>query len=126
LRNSPHLSKNTVKHWVVWLSTVVGCTALSYIIASAIPVFGGLVNLIGATFGTFICIQPFVRNCCFRCAGTLLTSGRNVAVGQLEETKPRDELVPHGRLERIHHRYRLLLHGRGSESLRDRRCPFMS
>jgi len=38
----------------------MGCTILAYVIASAIPVFGGLVNLIGATFGTFICIVPFV------------------------------------------------------------------
>ena len=60
LRNSVHLSKNTVKHWVVWLSSVIGCTILAYVIASAIPVFSGLVNLIGATFGTFICIVPFV------------------------------------------------------------------
>lgn len=40
----------------------IGCTAgatiISYIIASAIPVFGGLVALIGALFGTLLGFQP--------------------------------------------------------------------
>jgi hypothetical protein len=33
-------------------------TAISYIIASAIPVFGGLVSLVGALLGTLMCFQP--------------------------------------------------------------------
>jgi hypothetical protein len=31
---------------------------IAYIIASAIPVFGGLVSLIGALLGTLMCFQP--------------------------------------------------------------------
>jgi hypothetical protein len=31
----------------------------AYIIASAIPIFGSLVALIGSTFGTFLCFQPY-------------------------------------------------------------------
>jgi cbb3-type cytochrome oxidase subunit 1 len=63
LRGSEHLSSNTVKHWIVWLSSVTGCILFSYVVASAIPVFGGLVNLIGASLGTLVCIQAFVCPC---------------------------------------------------------------
>lgn len=42
--------------------TWIGCTGTvagtAYIIASAIPVFGGLVSLVGALLGTLICFQP--------------------------------------------------------------------
>lgn len=31
---------------------------IAYIIASGIPVFGGLVSLVGALLGTFQCLQP--------------------------------------------------------------------
>lgn len=31
---------------------------IAYVIASGIPVFGGLVSLVGALFGTFQCLQP--------------------------------------------------------------------
>ncbi|TKX19990.1 hypothetical protein C1H76_7874 [Elsinoe australis] len=58
LRGSRHLSQNTFIHWAAWL----GCTAIlaliAYIIASAIPVFGGLVSLIGALLGTLMSFQP--------------------------------------------------------------------
>lgn len=33
-------------------------TVIAYIIASAIPVFDGLVSLIGALLGTLMCFQP--------------------------------------------------------------------
>lgn len=62
MRDSPHLNKNTVKHWTVWLGCVIGCTLISYLIASAIPVFGGLIGLIGALFGTFMSMQPYVSS----------------------------------------------------------------
>jgi amino acid permease len=58
LRGSVHLASNTPTHWITW----IGCTAsnaiISYIIASAIPVFGGLVSLVGALLGTLMCLQP--------------------------------------------------------------------
>jgi len=57
LRGSPHLTSNTFKHWAVWLSCTGGCAAFSYLIASAVPVFGGLVGLIGALFGTLLSMQ---------------------------------------------------------------------
>ena len=68
LRGSEHLSRNTVKHWVVWLSSVIGCVLFSYVVASAIPVFNGLVSLIGASVGTLVCIQPMVSPICHTCA----------------------------------------------------------
>ncbi|GAA5824526.1 hypothetical protein JCM11251_000459 [Rhodosporidiobolus azoricus] len=57
LRNSRHLTTSTATHWSVWLGSVAGCVIFSYIIASAIPVFGGLVGLVGALFGTFLSLQ---------------------------------------------------------------------
>ncbi|GAA5907919.1 hypothetical protein JCM6882_001526 [Rhodosporidiobolus microsporus] len=57
LRNSRHLTESTPTHWGVWLGCTFGCLVISYIIASAIPVFNGLVGLIGALFGTLLCLQ---------------------------------------------------------------------
>ncbi|GAA5830874.1 hypothetical protein JCM11251_001105 [Rhodosporidiobolus azoricus] len=52
LKGSHHLAHGTRTHWAVWLSTTFGCGVVGYILASAIPVFGGLLGLIGACFGT--------------------------------------------------------------------------
>ncbi|KAM0434694.1 hypothetical protein ACHAQK_008610 [Fusarium lateritium] len=59
LRGSEHLHRNSLVHWGTWLGCTGGVTVVAYIIASAIPVFGSLVSLIGASFGTFLCFQPF-------------------------------------------------------------------
>ena len=45
-------------HWAVWIGCTFGIAIISYIIASAIPVFGGLVSLVGALLGTFVSFQP--------------------------------------------------------------------
>lgn len=58
MRGSEHLTNNSFKHWAVWFSCTSGCIIVSYIIASAIPVFGGLVSLIGALLGTLMSFQP--------------------------------------------------------------------
>lgn len=58
LRGSKHLARNTPTHWIVWFSCTAGNALISYIVASAIPVFGGLVSLIGALLGTLMCLQP--------------------------------------------------------------------
>jgi len=58
LRGSYHLTDPTFRHWATWLGCTLGTTIISYIIASAIPVFGGLVSLIGALLGTLMCFQP--------------------------------------------------------------------
>ncbi|KAJ5369226.1 uncharacterized protein N7496_008986 [Penicillium cataractarum] len=58
LKGSRHLTANTVKHWVIWLGCTFGVTIVAYIIASAIPVFGDLVSLVGALLGTPMCFQP--------------------------------------------------------------------
>ncbi|KAF4971985.1 hypothetical protein FSARC_1315 [Fusarium sarcochroum] len=59
LRGSKHLTANTFTHWAVWLSCVAGMAIIAYVIASGIPVFGGLVSLVGALLGTLQCMQLF-------------------------------------------------------------------
>ncbi|KAK4056154.1 hypothetical protein OIO90_002885 [Microbotryomycetes sp. JL221] len=56
LRGSKHLASNSWVHWTVWLSCVGGTTLIAFIIAEAIPVFGSLVSLVGALFGTIMSI----------------------------------------------------------------------
>ncbi|KAK4049683.1 hypothetical protein OIV83_003958 [Microbotryomycetes sp. JL201] len=56
LRGSKHLTSNSLVHWATWLSCVGGTTLLAFIIAEAIPVFGGLISLVGALFGTIMSI----------------------------------------------------------------------
>lgn len=58
LRGSKHLTADTFVHWATWLGCTGSITVVAYIIASAIPVFGGLVSLIGALLGTLMCFQP--------------------------------------------------------------------
>lgn len=58
LRGTRHLNHNTAKHWVTWFGFTAAVSLTAYIIASAIPVFGGLVSLIGALLGTLMCFQP--------------------------------------------------------------------
>ncbi|KAF4457495.1 hypothetical protein F53441_545 [Fusarium austroafricanum] len=59
LRGSEHIHSNNLVHWGTWLGCTGGITIVAYIIASAIPVFGALVSLIGASFGTFLSFQPY-------------------------------------------------------------------
>ncbi|CRK22476.1 hypothetical protein BN1723_002914 [Verticillium longisporum] len=58
LRGTKHLASNTIIHWATWFGCTFGVTAIAYLIASAIPVFGGLVSLIGALLGTFLSFMP--------------------------------------------------------------------
>jgi len=58
LRGSSHLARNTPIHWMTWIGCTAGNALVAYIIASAIPVFGGLVSLVGALLGTLMCLQP--------------------------------------------------------------------
>ncbi|GHJ84929.1 hypothetical protein NliqN6_1331 [Naganishia liquefaciens] len=56
LRNSEHLTAHSFTHWAVWLGVVASCVTISFILAEAIPFFGALTSLIGATLGTFMCM----------------------------------------------------------------------
>ncbi|TWU74885.1 hypothetical protein ED733_003319 [Metarhizium rileyi] len=58
LRGSKHLTTNSPVHWVTWLGCTMVTTVIAYLIASGIPVFGGLVSLIGALLGTLMSFQP--------------------------------------------------------------------
>jgi len=53
LRNSQHLQKNTMVHWVTWLSCTFGLSSISFILAEAIPIFNFLIALTGS-----ICFAP--------------------------------------------------------------------
>ena len=57
LRCSKHLTSNSVTHWCTWIGCTLSVTVVSYVIASGIPVFGGLVSLIGALLNTLQCFQ---------------------------------------------------------------------
>lgn len=58
LRGSKHLAINSIVHWVSWLGCTFGVAMIAYIIASAVPVFGGLIALVGALLGTLMTFQP--------------------------------------------------------------------
>ncbi|KAF4776081.1 transmembrane amino acid transporter [Colletotrichum scovillei] len=58
LRGSRHLTENTMKHWGIWLACTASIAITAYVIASSIPVFDGLVSLVGALFGTLLSFQP--------------------------------------------------------------------
>lgn len=58
MRGTQHLTKNTPIHWMVWLGCTFGITIIGYLIGSGIPVFDGLISLIGALFATFMSFQP--------------------------------------------------------------------
>lgn len=58
LRGTQHLNHNTAIHWLTWLGCTGSIAIIAYIIASAIPVFGGLVSLIGALLGILMSFQP--------------------------------------------------------------------
>ncbi|KAF2098799.1 hypothetical protein NA57DRAFT_76037 [Rhizodiscina lignyota] len=58
LRGSKHLTQPTFLHWGIWFGCNFSIAAVAYIIASSIPVFGGLVSLIGALLGTLLSFQP--------------------------------------------------------------------
>jgi len=58
LRGSYHLTDNTFRHWATWLGCTAFISLVAYVVASAIPVFGGLVSLVGALLGTLMCFQP--------------------------------------------------------------------
>lgn len=61
-------------HWTSWLSCVLAVTVISYCIASGIPVFGELVSLIGALFGTLMCFHPMA---CMWLYDNWMTKARN-------------------------------------------------
>lgn len=58
LRGSKHLASNSPIHWGTWLGCTFVTSVIAYAIASGIPVFGGLVSLVGALLGTLMSFQP--------------------------------------------------------------------
>jgi hypothetical protein len=58
LRGSPHLVSNSVVHWGTWIACTIAVCGIAYIIASAVPIFGSLIALVGALFATLQCFIP--------------------------------------------------------------------
>ncbi|ETI26757.1 hypothetical protein G647_10202 [Cladophialophora carrionii CBS 160.54] len=48
LRKSRHLQANTFIHWGTWLGCVFGLGAITFILASAIPIFNFLIAMVGS------------------------------------------------------------------------------
>lgn len=59
LRGTVHLQKSTKTHWITWISMVVSCVGLAWIIGMVIPFFSSLIGLVGALFGSLFCISIF-------------------------------------------------------------------
>ncbi|KAF5334265.1 hypothetical protein D9611_014576 [Ephemerocybe angulata] len=59
LAGSKHLQSNSITHWATWLGCTGAATIGGYIIASAIPIFGSLISLIGAIICPLVCIIPY-------------------------------------------------------------------
>ncbi|KAF5654453.1 neutral amino acid permease [Fusarium heterosporum] len=59
LRGTKHLASNSAIHWGTWIACTLTTTVIAYLIASGIPVFGGLVSLIGALLGTLMSFQIY-------------------------------------------------------------------
>lgn len=59
LKGSKHLTDGGKVHWITWLSCCAGAVIIEYIIASAIPIFGNLISLIGALIGPSVTIIPY-------------------------------------------------------------------
>ncbi|SCZ96029.1 BZ3500_MvSof-1268-A1-R1_Chr8-1g09956 [Microbotryum saponariae] len=57
LRGGAHLVSNSAIHWITWLSSVLGCLMIAFFIAQAIPVFSGLIDLVGSLFGTIMSLS---------------------------------------------------------------------
>ncbi|ORY38062.1 transmembrane amino acid transporter protein-domain-containing protein [Leucosporidium creatinivorum] len=57
LRGTPHLTANSIRHWVTWEGCILGCVLVAYLFASAVPSFNSIVGLFGALCGTFLCMQ---------------------------------------------------------------------
>lgn len=58
MRDTDGISANTVKSWTIWLACTAGCTLVSYVLCSGIPIFGPLSSLIGALFGPMVSLIP--------------------------------------------------------------------
>ncbi|CAO1633069.1 unnamed protein product [Sympodiomycopsis kandeliae] len=56
LRDTVHLQKSTLIHWITWGGSMMLSGSIGFIIAEVIPIFNDLVGLIGALFGTILCL----------------------------------------------------------------------
>ncbi|GAA6039368.1 hypothetical protein JCM8097_002819 [Rhodosporidiobolus ruineniae] len=57
LRNSHHLNHSTPRHWIVWFSCTASIVLIAFIIAASVPVFSGIVGLVGALIGSILVLH---------------------------------------------------------------------
>jgi amino acid permease len=48
LRGTEHLQRSTLKHWAVWISSMVVTVIFGFIIVGVVPFFGNFLSLVGA------------------------------------------------------------------------------
>lgn len=58
LRDTNHLTFSSAIHWITWLCSTFPVSIVAYIITKVIPIFSGLVPLIGGLLGTFLSFLP--------------------------------------------------------------------
>jgi len=58
IRDASHLTFSLAIHWITWLCSTFPVSIVVYIIANGIPIFNGLVSLIGGFLGTFHSFLP--------------------------------------------------------------------
>lgn len=59
LRGTRHLQSNTVKHWTVWVGSMIVTVVFAFIIVGVVPFFGDFLSLVGALVNpVFINILP--------------------------------------------------------------------
>ncbi|KAJ5180972.1 hypothetical protein N7492_004182 [Penicillium capsulatum] len=48
LRNSRHFQSNSIVHWGTWLGCTISVSVISFVLASAIPIFNYIIGLVGS------------------------------------------------------------------------------
>ncbi|KAL4911713.1 transmembrane amino acid transporter protein-domain-containing protein [Aspergillus aurantiobrunneus] len=56
LRGTPDLQSNTVKHWVVWIGSMLVTVALGFVVGGMVPFFDDFLGLVGAL------VNPILTN----------------------------------------------------------------
>lgn len=56
LRDTRHLQTGTKRHWITWTLSNLLVVAVGFVASQAIPIYNDLLGLIGALFGTSLCL----------------------------------------------------------------------
>jgi len=56
LRNTRHLEKSTMVHWITWVGSLTFLAIIGFVVAASVPFFNDLMGLIGALLGSLFSI----------------------------------------------------------------------